>query len=137
MTNFINHHTIQGTLGRIEEKKTKAGKNLLVLRIATEEGKAPKRTVYWHRVIVWGGLATKYLPDLRKGQVLEVEGPVHHRSFDSNQGGKKWVTETVARSLKIVEQPRRQTVNEAPVEEIPLDDISEDTEFATEEFELE
>jgi single-stranded DNA-binding protein len=124
--------------GTWANKKTAKGKDVLVLRVATDE----KNATYWHRVILWEGLARKHSPLLRKGQTVEVEGPVHPRSYKDG-GATRWITETVARKFEIVAPPKPHrpdsitTALEDNTDEFgpPLDEEAEDTEFAA-EFDL-
>ncbi|MBI5701089.1 single-stranded DNA-binding protein [Candidatus Saganbacteria bacterium] len=87
-------------------------------------------------VVCFGKLAETNSQLVRKNLNVLVEGRIQIRSFDDQGGTKKWVTEVVATSLKILgaqgkpEQPAKlavQAVEEAfgeeEVEELPPDDL--------------
>jgi len=55
-------------------------------------------------VVAWRKLAESCSDFCRKGQLLLVEGSIQVRSFDDQTGQRRWVTEVVARELRMLEK---------------------------------
>lgn len=97
----MNRVTLYGALGADPEIRNTNGGKVASLRLATEErwkdksGEKKTRTE-WHRVVVWGdglcGVLEKYV---RKGSKLIVEGKLQTRSWEDQQGQKRYSTEVV------------------------------------------
>ncbi len=47
----------------------------------------------WHNIVVWGNLAEIAAKYLRKGTPVYIEGKIRTRSYDDNEGNKKFITE--------------------------------------------
>jgi single-strand DNA-binding protein len=92
-----------GNLGADPEVRSIANGNKVVnLSIATSDtwkdkdtGQKKERTE-WHRVVIWneglGGIAEKYL---RKGDKVYIEGELQTRSWEDQEGVKRYSTEVV------------------------------------------
>ncbi|MDX1333667.1 MAG: single-stranded DNA-binding protein [Robiginitalea sp.] len=75
-----------------------SGSKMARFSIATNEtyrnGKGEKVTdTQWHQVVAWGKTAEIVESYLTKGKEVAVEGKLVHRSYDGNDGQKKYVTE--------------------------------------------
>jgi single-strand DNA-binding protein len=104
----INKVIIIGRLGSDPEVKTiSTGNTVTRLSIATSEnwvdkdGQKQERTE-WHRVVVWGKLAELCGKYLAKGRQAYVEGRLQTRSWEDQQGQKKYTTEIVATSVQFL-----------------------------------
>lgn len=104
----VNKVIIVGRLGQDPEVKTIAGGNTVArLNIATSEnwndknGQKQERTE-WHRVVVWGKLAELCGKYLSKGRQAYVEGRLQTRSWEDQQGQKKYTTEIVASTVQFL-----------------------------------
>lgn len=104
----INKVIIIGRLGADPEVKTiSTGNTVTRLSIATSEswvdkdGQKQERTE-WHRVVVWGKLAELCGKYLAKGRQAYVEGRLQTRSWEDQQGQKKYTTEIVANSVQFL-----------------------------------
>ena len=104
----INKVIIVGRLGQDPEVKTVAGGNTVArLNVATSEnwndksGQKQERTE-WHRVVVWGKLAELCGKYLSKGRQVYVEGRLQTRSWEDQQGQKKYTTEIVASTVQFL-----------------------------------
>lgn len=104
----VNKVIIVGRLGSDPELKTvSGGQNVARLSIATsetwndKEGKKQERTE-WHRVVVWGKLAELCGKYLSKGRQCYVEGRLQTRSWEDQQGQKKYTTEIVANTVQFL-----------------------------------
>lgn len=104
----VNKVIIVGRLGADPETK-QAGVSGTVTRlsIATsenwvdKEGQKQERTE-WHRIVVWGKLAEICGRHLSKGRQVYVEGRLQTRSWEDQQGQKKYSTEIVANTVQFL-----------------------------------
>lgn len=61
----------------------------------------PERTE-WHNVVFWRGLAETIEKYVRKGDKLYVEGKIRSRSYDDQNGVKRYVTEIFAENMEML-----------------------------------
>lgn len=61
----------------------------------------PERTE-WHNIVCWRGLAQVAEKFVKKGTLLYVEGKIRSRSYDDQNGIKKYITEIVADSIELL-----------------------------------
>jgi single-strand DNA-binding protein len=104
----INKVILIGRLGADPELKTvTGGNNVARLSVATSEnwtdreGQKQERTE-WHRIVVWGKLAELCGKYLSKGRQVYVEGRLQTRSWEDQQGQKKYSTEIVANTVQFL-----------------------------------
>ena len=95
----VNKAIIVGRLGSDPEVKTvTSGQTVCRLSVATSEnwtdrdGQKQERTE-WHRVVVWGRMAEVCGQHLAKGRQVYLEGRLQTRSWEDQQGQKKYTTE--------------------------------------------
>ena len=104
----INKVILIGRLGADPEVKTvTGGQTVARLSVATSEnwtdreGKKQERTE-WHRVVVWGKLAELCGKYLTKGRQAYIEGRIQTRSWEDQQGQKRYSTEVVANTVQFL-----------------------------------
>ena len=103
----VNKVIIVGRLGADPEVKAiGSGTTVARLNIATSEtwikdGQKQEKTE-WHRVTVWGKLAEICGKHLSKGRQVYVEGKLQTRSWEDQQGQKKYATEIVASTVQFL-----------------------------------
>lgn len=104
----VNKVIILGRLGADPETKNiSSGSTVTSFSLATseswkdKEGQKQERTE-WHRVVVWGKLAEICGKYLAKGRQAFVEGRLQTRSWEDQQGNKKYTTEIVANNVQFV-----------------------------------
>jgi len=56
----------------------------------------------WHNIVLWRGLAESAEKYVRKGSSLYIEGRLRSRSYDDKDGNKRYVTEILADTMKIL-----------------------------------
>lgn len=61
----------------------------------------PERTE-WHNIVCWRGLAQIAEKFVKKGTLLYVEGKIRSRSYDDQNGVKRYITEVVADSIELL-----------------------------------
>ena len=104
----LNKVMIIGRLGADPEMKTlSSGNALTTFNVATSEnwkdkdGQKQERTE-WHRIVVWGKLAEICGKYLAKGREAYIEGKLQTRSWEDQQGQKKYTTEVVATNVQFI-----------------------------------
>lgn len=55
-------------------------------------------------IVVWAKLAEHCANYLSKGRMIAVEGRIQVRTYDSQEGQKRWVTEVVAEDVRFLEK---------------------------------
>ncbi len=108
MARGINKAILIGNLGADPEMKyTQSGTALCTFRLATTEvfndrdGNQQERTE-WHRVVAWGKLGEICGQYLSKGRQVYVEGRIQTRSWDDQDGNKRYMTEINARDIQFL-----------------------------------
>ena len=107
----VNKVIVLGRLGADPEvKNVSPTQTVARLSVATSEtwndreGQKQERTE-WHRVVVWGKLAELCGKYLTKGRQVYVEGRLQTRSWEDQQGQKKYTTEIVANTVQFIGGP--------------------------------
>ena len=70
----------------------------------TYKNKAGERvsTTEWHNVILWRGLAQVAEKYVKKGTQIYIEGRIKTRSYDDQNGNKKYITEIVGDQMQLL-----------------------------------
>ncbi len=104
----VNKVIVIGRLGSDPEVKTiSTGSTVAQLSVATsdqwtdKDGQKQERTE-WHRVVVWGKLAELCGKYLSKGRQVYLEGRLQTRSWEDQQGVKRYTTEIVAQTVQFL-----------------------------------
>ncbi|MCJ8277334.1 MAG: single-stranded DNA-binding protein [Bdellovibrionales bacterium] len=113
----VNKVIIVGRLGSDPEVKTiSSGQTVCRLSVATSEnwtdrdGQRQERTE-WHRIVVWGRMAEVCGQHLAKGRQVYLEGRLQTRSWEDQQGQKKYTTEIVANTVQFLGANDRSSQN--------------------------
>ena len=108
MARGVNKVILVGNLGADPELKyTTSGTAVCTFRLATGEafknaqGEWQERTE-WHRVVVWGKTGENCANYLGKGRQVYIEGRLQTRSWDDQDGNKRYMTEVVAREVQFL-----------------------------------
>lgn len=64
-----------------------------------------EKTADFIPIVVWRKLAEVCANNLTKGQQIAVSGRIQTRSWDGNDGKKRWATEVVADEIKFLSRP--------------------------------
>lgn len=109
----INKATIRGRAAADASIKTLTNSTLTTLRIGTDgsykgkDGRMVER-VDWHNVACWGEVGEQ-AQGIRKGDVVQVEGPIRTRSYGEG-ASKKWITEIIASKVTVDAREREPQV---------------------------
>ena len=109
MAHGINKAIIVGTLGdNPTMKATAAGADVANISVATNESWRDKTTgekresTEWHRIVVFGKLATICGQYLRKGSQAYFEGKMSTRKYQTNDGETKYSFEVIATEMMML-----------------------------------
>jgi single-strand DNA-binding protein len=103
-----NRVQLMGNLGKDPEvREFDGGKKRARFSLATNErftyGEGQfKEDTQWHDVVAWGRVAEQ-VAQLRKGSRIALEGRLVHRTYETKEGQKRYITEVVMNSFTAVE----------------------------------
>lgn len=105
----VNKVIIMGRLGQDPEvRATASGTQVVNLNVATNElgprddqGNRADHTE-WHRIVMFGRMAENAATYLQKGALVYIEGRLQTRSWQDQQGVKKYSTEIVAQEMQFI-----------------------------------
>ena len=106
---MINKVILVGRLGADPEVRyTQDGTMVTNFRLATDETRKDKNgarvtKTEWHRIVTFGKLAEICGNYLAKGRLVYVEGRIQTRSWEDNEGTKRYTTEIVAQNMQMLE----------------------------------
>ena len=114
----LNQVQLIGNLGANPEIISLASGNKTTFSVATNERYTdkngnPKTDTEWHSVICWGNLADITAKYLKKGSSVFVQGKIKTRSYDDQNGQKRYVTEIIASSVQFLDA-KAQDSQQAP-----------------------
>ncbi len=101
MNNLRNKVQLIGSLGKdVEFKQLKDGNAIARVTIATRDVyKNPHGEkvvdIQWHNLVGWGRIAEIMQVMLKKGKQVAVQGKLTHRSYEGNDGQKRFISEVV------------------------------------------
>jgi single-strand DNA-binding protein len=104
-----NRTDIVGNVSRDPELRTTgSGQQVLTLGVATNDrwkdkssGEDRERSEF-HNVVIWGNLAEEVERHIKKGNRVYVTGRVQTRSWETQDGSKRYTTEVVADSVLLL-----------------------------------
>ena len=108
MNTLRNKVQLIGNLGNDPEIiNLESGKTLAKFNMATNESytnnKGEKITdTQWHNIVAWGKTAEIIEKYVTKGKEIAIEGKLTSRSYDDNEGNKRYVTEVLVNELLLL-----------------------------------
>lgn len=106
----VNKVILIGNVGRDPEVRyLDSGVAVATLTLATTERgytlqngtQVPERTE-WHNIVLWRGLAEVAEKYVHKGDKLYIEGKIRTRSYDDQNGVKRYVVEIFADNMEML-----------------------------------
>ena len=135
----VNKAIVVGRLGADPEVKTvSSGQTVARLSVATSEvwndreGQKQERTE-WHKVVVWGKLADICGKYLSKGRQVYLEGRLQTRSWEDQQGQKRYTTEIVANTVQFLGGSSAEASKPSRDNDFPFDDFGSEPSFDSSE----
>jgi len=108
MKKIQNRVKLIGNLGADPEiRSLESGSKVANFRIATnsvytnEKGER-KEDTQWHPIVAWGKLAEISEEHLTKGKKVAIEGKLVHRTYETKDGDKRYITEILCDELTML-----------------------------------
>lgn len=133
----VNKVILMGNVGKdLEYKDFDNGGSVARFTLATTDRafktangtEVPERTE-WHNIVLQNGLANIAKEYVKKGNKLYIEGKIRTRSYEDNNGVKRYVTEVYGYNMEML-SPKKdgQTTQQggAPTPPPPIPDQDED-----------
>ncbi len=137
----VNKVILVGNLGADPEVRNTASQQTVTqFSLATseswvnKEGDRQEKTE-WHRIVVWGKLAETCAKHLAKGRQVFIEGRLQTRSWETEQGQKRFTTEVIANQVLFLGRPP-QSLSKDSSEMGDTTFVKKEPEFSTKEEEL-
>ncbi|AQS94430.1 single-stranded DNA-binding protein [Polaribacter sp. BM10] len=105
MNTLRNKVQLIGRLGQEPEIVTfKDGNKMAKFSMATDDSYKDKEgnkieRAYWHNIVIKGGLVKVVEKYINKGQEIAVEGKLTNRTYNTESGEKRYVTEIIVSEL--------------------------------------
>ena len=112
MAGSLNKVMLIGNVGRDPEMRyTQGGEPVTTFSLATNRRtRGPDQQWHdeteWHNVVAWSKLAEQCNEYLTKGRKIYIEGRLQTRSWDGQDGQKKFRTEIVANQMLMLDTQR-------------------------------
>ncbi|MFA6428500.1 MAG: single-stranded DNA-binding protein [Candidatus Buchananbacteria bacterium] len=107
----LNKTFILGNLTQNPEMRTTpSGQSVVSFSVATnrvwlDQNKQKKQQVEFHNIVAWGRLAEIINQYMTKGRLIMVEGRLQTRSWEGQDGIKRYRTEIIAENIQMGPQP--------------------------------
>ena len=104
----INKVILIGNVGKDPEvRHLESNVSVANFTLATSENYTNKSgekvtTTEWHNIVCWRGLATVAENYIHKGSQIYVDGKIRTRSYDAQDGSKRYVTEIYADTIQLL-----------------------------------
>lgn len=113
---MLNKIILIGRLTKdVELRYTESGKAVANFTLAVDRPfkKAQgEKEADFIRIVVWGKQAESCANYIGKGRLAAVEGRLHIRSYDGNDGQRKYITEVVAETVEFLDKPKEEPLAE-------------------------
>ncbi len=114
----VNKVILVGNVGKDPEvKHLESNVSVANFPLATSENYTNKNgekvtTTEWHNIVCWRNQATLAENYIRKGSQIYIDGRIRTRSYDAQDGSKRYVTEIYADSIQLLGKRGDGTSNE-------------------------
>lgn len=115
----MNSVVLIGRLARDPELRfTASGKAVATFSIAVNRPFSKTNEADFFNVVVWGKVAENCANYLSKGRLVGVEGRLQSRSYETQNGDKRYITEIVANQVEFLEWGNKENKNDIKVDNI-------------------
>ena len=128
----VNKVIIIGNLTRDPEmRQTPNGQNIVTFGVATnrawvDSSGERKSSAEFHECVAWSNLAEICAKYLKKGKLVYIEGYLKTRSWDTEEGVKKFKTEIVVQDMIMLDKKAAGDGDFAPTGAAPTKDASKE-----------
>ena len=99
----LNKVLLIGNVGKDPDvRHLEGGVTTATFTLATTERFKDREQTEWHNIVVWRQLADLADKYIRKGSQIYVEGRIRTRSWDGQDGQKRYTTEIVADAIQLL-----------------------------------
>jgi len=103
----VNKVILVGNVGRDPEIKVlTSGTRLATFSLATTDRRSKDEhgdpRTEWHKIVAWSGLAEVVEKYVRKGKQLYIEGQLRTRTWEPEEGQKKYFTEVHIQEMELL-----------------------------------
>jgi single-strand DNA-binding protein len=104
----VNKVILVGNVGKDPEvKHLESNVSVANFPLATSETYTNKNgekvtTTEWHNIVCWRNQATLAENYIRKGSQIYIDGKIRTRSYDAQDGTKRYITEIYAESIQLL-----------------------------------
>ncbi|MDD2292625.1 MAG: single-stranded DNA-binding protein [Bacteroidales bacterium] len=104
----LNKALLIGNVGKDPEvRHLEGGASVATFTLATTErykdrNGEMKENTEWHNIVAWRQLAELASNYIKKGTQIYVEGRIRSRSWDDQNGNKRYTTEIIADSIQLL-----------------------------------
>mgnify|MGYP003310697919 CR=1 FL=1 len=99
----MNKVVLSGNLAKdVDMRMTQSGKAVASFSLAVSDGWGENKKTYFVPIVVWGKMAELCEKYLRKGSKAMVDGRLQVRSYETQDGSKRWVTEVIANEVEFL-----------------------------------
>lgn len=117
---MVNKAILIGNVGSEPNvKKLESGVTVANISLATTESYKNKQgerveKTEWHNIVLWRGLAEIVEKHVHKGMRLYIEGHIRTRSWEDQDGTKKYITEIWAENMQMLSKNKQEEVPDIP-----------------------
>jgi len=130
----MNRVILIGRLARDPELRfTQSGKSVANFSVAVNRPFSKDGEADFFNIVVWGKTAENCANYLAKGRLVALEGRLQNRTYETQTGEKRYITEIVANTVKFLDWGDRGGKPAAPTKQEQGDDF-EDIDIDINEF---
>ena len=101
----MNRVILIGRLARDPELRfTQSGKSVANFSVAVNRPFSKDGEADFFNIVVWGKTAENCANYLAKGRLVALEGRLQNRSYETQTGEKRYITEIVANTVKFLDR---------------------------------
>lgn len=111
-----------------ETRSTLDGLQMSKFSLSVERpvGASGKKESDYFDIIAWDKLAQVCGSCLAKDQLILIEGKIQNRTFETKDGAKRYATEIIARSMKMLEKGKGKAAEVGSAAAVAVPDSDED-----------
>lgn len=113
---MINKIILIGRLTKdVELRYTESGKAVANFTLAVDrpfKNQNGKKEADFIKIVVWGKQAESCANHIGKGRLVAIDGRLQIRSYNGNDGQRKYITEVVADTVKFLDKPKEEPLAE-------------------------
>ena len=104
---MVNKVTLIGNLGKdVETSRAPSGTVFGKFSLATTETIKGEKKTEWHNIVVVGKTAENCAAYIGKGSTVYIDGRINYRSWDDQNGNKRYMTEIFANQVKFLSRKK-------------------------------